>query len=118
MARDLGKEASGETSKPASEDTKSTQDDLEALREEVSKLSNQISDILTTLSKAASRPTRATAKGVMPDAQDQDMEATDAIREMGANLIDAIDESLKRRPHTTLAVAAGVGFLLGIIWRR
>ena len=33
-------------------------------------------------------------------------------------MIDAIDESLKTRPYTTLAVALGIGFLFGAMWRR
>ena len=35
------------------------------------------------------------------------MEAVDAVREVGDNMVDAIDESLKRRPYTTLALAVG-----------
>ena len=30
---------------------------------------------------------------------------------------DAIMESIERRPYTLLAVAAGIGFVLGAIWR-
>jgi ElaB/YqjD/DUF883 family membrane-anchored ribosome-binding protein len=33
-------------------------------------------------------------------------------------VIDAIDESLETRPYTTLAMALGIGFLLGAMWRR
>jgi len=33
-------------------------------------------------------------------------------------MMDAIDESLKTRPYTTLALAVGIGFLLGTTWRR
>ena len=32
------------------------------------------------------------------------MEAVDAVREVGDNVVDAIDESLKKRPYTTLAL--------------
>jgi len=33
-------------------------------------------------------------------------------------LLDAIDQSLEKRPYTTLALAAGIGFLLGAMRRR
>jgi ElaB/YqjD/DUF883 family membrane-anchored ribosome-binding protein len=32
--------------------------------------------------------------------------------------VEAIDESLKQRPYTTLAIAAAIGFLFGATWRR
>jgi hypothetical protein len=46
------------------------------------------------------------------------MEAVSAVREVGANMVEAIDESLERRPYTTLILALAVGFLFGATWRR
>jgi ElaB/YqjD/DUF883 family membrane-anchored ribosome-binding protein len=40
------------------------------------------------------------------------------MREVSDNFIDAVDQSLRSRPYTTLAIAAGLGFLLGATWRR
>ena len=40
------------------------------------------------------------------------------MREVGDNMVDAIDELLKPRPYTTLALALGIGFLFGATWRR
>ena len=51
-------------------------------------------------------------------AQDTGREAVGAVREVSDNLVEAIDESLKTRPYTTLAIAAGLGFLFGATWRR
>ena len=33
-------------------------------------------------------------------------------------LVGTIDESLKLRPYATLALAVGIGLLLGATWRR
>jgi ElaB/YqjD/DUF883 family membrane-anchored ribosome-binding protein len=46
------------------------------------------------------------------------MEAIDAVREVGNNVVDAIDDSLAKRPHTTLLLAVAIGFLFGAAWRR
>ena len=56
--------------------------------------------------------------GAISDAQEKGAEAADAVREIGDNFIEAIDKSLKQRPYATLAVAVGIGFLLGALWRR
>jgi ElaB/YqjD/DUF883 family membrane-anchored ribosome-binding protein len=54
----------------------------------------------------------------MSGAQDTGQEAMDAVREVSDNVIGVIDEQLKQRPYTTLAIVAGLGFLFGLTWRR
>ena len=52
------------------------------------------------------------------DAQDKGREAVDAMREVSDHFVEAIDNSIKTRPYTTLAMVAGLGFLFGATWRR
>jgi ElaB/YqjD/DUF883 family membrane-anchored ribosome-binding protein len=33
-------------------------------------------------------------------------------------MADAIDQSLRDRPYTTLLLAVGIGFVLGALWAR
>jgi len=61
---------------------------------------------------------RPHVRSVGSDAQDNGWEAVEAVREVRGNFGDAIDRSLRERPYTTLALAAGLGFLLGAIWAR
>jgi len=42
----------------------------------------------------------------------------DAIHELGENIADIVEESLRERPIATLALAAGLGFLVGAAFRR
>jgi ElaB/YqjD/DUF883 family membrane-anchored ribosome-binding protein len=121
MARDAAKDAKDaakETGKAASAGAKDIQEDLETLRDDVAKLTQQIGGILTAKGNKAWQRARSNVEGVLSDAQDKGMEAVDAVREVGDNVVDAIDESLKRRPYTTLAIAVGIGFLFGATWRR
>ena len=121
MAHDLAKEAKDavrETGKAASNASGDIQADLVALRDDVSRLTAQIADILAARGGAAWRSAKANVEGVVSDVQDKGMEAVGAVREVGDNMVDAIDVSLKRRPYTTLALAVGVGFLFGATWRR
>jgi ElaB/YqjD/DUF883 family membrane-anchored ribosome-binding protein len=57
-------------------------------------------------------------EGMISDAQDKGKEALDAVREVGCNMVEAIDESLAKRPYTTLVLAVAIGFLFGATWRR
>ena len=96
----------------------SIQADLESLRNDVRRLTDQISDLVTSKGTAAWNRARSNIEGVVSDATAKGQEAVNAVREVGDNMTDAIDESLRKRPYTTLALAVGIGFLFGATWRR
>jgi len=112
--RDAIKE-SGQAAAAASGDI---QADLQALRDDVARLAQQIADIFAAKGGNAWRHARSGVDEAIADAEDRGRDAIDAVREVGDNLAGAIDESLKQRPYTTLALALGIGFLFGASWRR
>jgi ElaB/YqjD/DUF883 family membrane-anchored ribosome-binding protein len=112
------KEAVRESGKAVAAASGDIQADLDALRNDVARLSSQLGDILTSKGSAAWSRARSNIEDVMSDASAKGQEAVDAVREVGDNMLDAIDESLKKRPYTTLALAVGIGFLFGATWRR
>ena len=112
------KEAVRESGKAASAASDDIQADLEALRNDVARLGNQIADIFSSKGGAAWSRARSNVEGVMSDVSAKGQEAVEAVRDVGDNVVDAIDESLKKRPYTTLAIAAAIGFLFGATWRR
>jgi ElaB/YqjD/DUF883 family membrane-anchored ribosome-binding protein len=86
------------------------QADLESLRSDLRRLSEQVSGIVESRSQPAWR--------VMSDATAKGQEAMHAVGEVGHTMVDAIDESLRKRPYTTLVLAVVIGFLFGATWRR
>jgi ElaB/YqjD/DUF883 family membrane-anchored ribosome-binding protein len=112
------KDAVRESSKAASAASGDIQADLQALRDDVGRLTSQIADIFAAKGNAAWGRAKSNIEGVMSDASAKGQEAVDAVREVGDNVVDAIDTSLKKRPYTTLALAIGIGFLFGATWRR
>jgi ElaB/YqjD/DUF883 family membrane-anchored ribosome-binding protein len=116
-ARDV-KEAARESGKAASAASGDIQVDLQALRDDVTRLATQISDIFAAKGNVAWSRAKTNVEGVVSDVGAKGQEAIDAAQEVRDKVIDAIDESLETRPYTTLAVALGIGFLLGAMWRR
>jgi ElaB/YqjD/DUF883 family membrane-anchored ribosome-binding protein len=112
------KDAARETGRAASAASGDIQADLEALRNDVSQLTSQIADIFATKGSDAWGRAKSNLEGMVSDASAKGQEAVDAVREVGDNVVDAIDESLKKRPYTTLALAVAIGFLFGATWRR
>ncbi len=111
-------DAAKETRKPASAASGDIQADLQALRDDIARLAQQVADIFAAKGGDAWRRARSGVDEAIADVEDHGREAVDAVREVGDNFAAAVDESLKQRPYTTLALALGIGFLFGATWRR
>jgi ElaB/YqjD/DUF883 family membrane-anchored ribosome-binding protein len=93
-------------------------DDLQKLREDFHRLADQVAEIVANRGNAAWQRAKSTVDEAFTEAQDKGRDAASAVREVSDNFVDAIDESLKQRPYTTLALVAGIAFLFGATWRR
>jgi ElaB/YqjD/DUF883 family membrane-anchored ribosome-binding protein len=111
-------EAAREAGKAASQASGDVAADLASLRSDVRRLTDQIAHIAASKGGVAWGRARSNIEGMVTDATSKGQEAVDAVREVGDNMVDAIDESLRKRPYTTLALAVGIGFLFGATWRR
>jgi ElaB/YqjD/DUF883 family membrane-anchored ribosome-binding protein len=92
--------------------------DVEALRKDVARLTAQLADNLASTGNSAWNLAKTNLEGAVSDVGSKGQEAVDAVRDVGDNMVDAIDQSLRTRPYTTLALAIGIGFLFGATWRR
>jgi ElaB/YqjD/DUF883 family membrane-anchored ribosome-binding protein len=120
-ARDTANEAREgvrEVGRAASAASGDLQSDLQALRDDLGRLAEQVRDIVTGKGNAAWRRAKTSADGAMSNAQAKGQEAVAAMRDVSSHFADAVDESIKNRPYTTLALAAGLGFLFGTALRR
>ena len=113
-AKDAGQEAG----QAASAGVRDIQADLVGLRDDVVRLTHQITDIFATKGTASWQRAKSDLDGAISDAGEKGREAISAVREVGGNVVDAVDKSLKQRPYTALALAVGLGFVFGAIWRR
>jgi ElaB/YqjD/DUF883 family membrane-anchored ribosome-binding protein len=108
--RDLGR-ATADTSG-------NVQEDLKALRDDFGKLTEQVREILSARGQKAWQRAMSGLDDVVSQTRSTASDATGAAREASDRLTGALDDSLKERPYTTLAIVAGLGFLFGIAWRR
>ena len=97
---------------------KDIESDVSILQKDMAKLMSQIGDILAAKSGDAWRNARSNIDGVVTDAQAKGSEAVGAVRDVSDNLVNALDQSLKRNPYTTLALAICLGVLFGATWRK
>lgn len=75
-------------------------------------------DDITARGVAAIRETKSGLDDAVAHVADRGREALDSAREVRAGIADAILNSIKVRPYTTLAVAGAIGFVYGAMRRR
>lgn len=96
-------------------------DDNPDLQAQITALKEDIANIAATLTKigrdSAKDATRSAASSYEA-AKLRGEEALDDIRSQARELEDQLAETVRENPLMTIAVAAGVGFLLALIARR
>jgi ElaB/YqjD/DUF883 family membrane-anchored ribosome-binding protein len=92
--------------------------EFDNLKDDVSKLTQQVASLVSATGSAAYRRARTNLDGVLSDASGKGQEAVDAVKDVTTTIGDAVEDAVYKRPVTTLAMAAGIGFLIGAIWRR
>jgi ElaB/YqjD/DUF883 family membrane-anchored ribosome-binding protein len=112
------RESVREIGKATAEASANAQSDLQSLRDDFGRLAEQVADILANRGNAAWQRAKASVDDAVSGAQETGQDAADALREVSDHFVEAVDESIKTRPYTTLAIAAGLGFLFGMAWRR
>jgi ElaB/YqjD/DUF883 family membrane-anchored ribosome-binding protein len=112
------REAIRDTGKAATTASGDIQKDLQKLRDDITRLAEQVADILGERGSAAWQNATSGVDEAASEAQATGSEAAEAMRELSDKLVEAIDDSIKNRPYTTLAMALGLGFLFGATWRR
>jgi len=55
--------------------------------------------------------------GISASAQEKGAAVANSTKEVAGNVRDALSESARAQPLTTIALATGAGFLLGAVWK-
>jgi ElaB/YqjD/DUF883 family membrane-anchored ribosome-binding protein len=95
------------------------------MRDTIGGLSDQISDAASDIGAVAQeqakrglKHARANMESMANDASDRLGVVADRAQSQAASLGDTLEDVIQERPLSTLALALGLGFLVGVIWRR
>jgi len=99
--------------------------DLQALRNDVAKLTQEIPSVLTevrddSLQAARERIDRMkhNIDASLAQFSERGREAAKAVNDPTGNAARGIEDSLRAHPIAAIALAVGIGCVLGAIWRR
>lgn len=101
------------------------QKDVSAVKDDIAALTGQIADALNTFAGVAKgraqrgyRQARANVDSAVSDLSERGGTAVDAAQDAANSLEETLEEVIQQRPLATVGLALGVGFLLGLAWRR
>lgn len=99
--------------------------DLSAVKNDISTLTDQITDALNTFTGTARKQARrgykearANVNSMMSDVSDRGGAAMEAAQDAASTLEETLEDAIQQRPLATVGLAIGLGFLIGVTWRR
>jgi len=99
--------------------------DLAAVKKDITQLSERIGDTLNAVSGEATkqarrgyRQARHNVDAALTDAQERGSAAMEAAQDVAASIEETLEDAIRERPVAAIAVALGLGFLIGVTWRR
>ncbi len=99
--------------------------EMAKMRDSIAGLSDQISDAASDIGSVAQeqarrglKNARANMGSMVNDASDRLGVVANRAQSQASSVGDSLEDAIQERPLATLALAIGVGFLAGVIWRR
>jgi ElaB/YqjD/DUF883 family membrane-anchored ribosome-binding protein len=99
--------------------------DVTAVKNDIAALTDQITDALNSFAGTASKQARrgykqarANAEQAVDDMSERGSAMMDAAQDAASSIGETLEDAITERPLATVGVALGIGFLIGLTWRR
>lgn len=99
--------------------------DVAAVKSDIAALTDQITDALNTFANSTSRQARRgyhqareNVDSAMDDMSERGSAMMGAAQDAYSSIEETLEDAITRRPLATVGLALGIGFLIGVAWRR
>src|SRR6267154_4396212 len=99
--------------------------DVTAVKNDIAALTDQITDALNSFAGSATKQARrgykqarANAEQAVDDMSERGGAMMDAAQDAASSIGESLEEVITERPLATVGLAIGLGFLIGVTWRR
>ena len=99
--------------------------DVAAVKNDISALTDQITEVLNSFAGTASKQARrgykqarANVDSAVDDMSERGSAMMDAAQDAATSLEESLEDVITQRPLATVGLALGLGFLIGVTWRR
>ena len=101
------------------------QKDVSSVKKDIAALADQITETISHLGGAARRQAKqgykqaqANIDAAVGDVAERSDAWLDAAQDAAASIEETLEDAIAQRPLTTVGLALGLGFLIGMAWRR
>ncbi len=101
------------------------QKDVTAVKNDIAALTEQITDALNNFAGTAGkqarrgyRQARANAEQAVDEMSERGSAMMDAAQDAASSIEETLEDAITQRPLATVGIALGIGFLIGLTWRR
>jgi ElaB/YqjD/DUF883 family membrane-anchored ribosome-binding protein len=99
--------------------------DVTAVKNDIAALTDQITDALNNFAGTAGnqarrgyKQARASAEQAVDDMSERGSAMMDAAQDAAVSIEETLEDAITQRPLATVGLAIGIGFLIGLTWRR
>ena len=99
--------------------------DVTTVKNDIAALTDQITDALNSFAGAAKKQARhgykqarANVDSALDDVSERGSAMLDAAQDAAVTIEETLEDVIVQRPLATVALAVGLGFLIGVTWRR
>jgi ElaB/YqjD/DUF883 family membrane-anchored ribosome-binding protein len=99
--------------------------DVAAVKHDISALTDQITDALNSFAGTAQKQARrgykqarANVDSAVDDISERGSAVMDAAQDAALSIEETLEDVIAQRPLATVGLALGLGFLIGVTWRR
>ena len=98
------------------------QKDMATVKDDISTLAGHVTDALNAFAGTAARrgykQARENVDSVVDSISERGSAALDAAQDAANSVGETLEDVISDRPLATLGLALGLGFLIGVTWRR
>lgn len=99
--------------------------DVAAVKNDIAALTDQITDALNSFAGTARKQARrsykearANVNSAVGDMSERGGAMMDAAQDAAHSIEETLEDAITQRPLATVGLALGIGFLIGVTWRR
>jgi ElaB/YqjD/DUF883 family membrane-anchored ribosome-binding protein len=99
-------------------DVTSVKNDISALTGQVTDALNAFTNIARKQARHGYKQARATAEGAVGEMSERGSAVMDAAQDAATTIEETLEDAIVQRPLAAIGLAIGLGFLIGVTWRR
>ena len=99
-------------------DVTTVKSDIAALTEQITEALNNFAGTATKQARRGYKQARANVDATVGDLSERGGAMMDAAQDAASSIEETLEDVITQRPLATVALARGLGFLIGATWRR